>query len=667
MSESKKDDKVVGRVRAQDDFYNFVGQSWLKNNPAQGKSFWGPGVVASDMVSAQVESIISDWKKLDYRRLNHEQKLVIDLYRAYLNRDKSSAQSLQALVALFQSAQQILKKEGLAGLAGWLSFFDVGLGINYYADIDLKNSQRYLLQLVGELYSLPTKDYYLDQDNAKLKNIRKKYIKFINSYTQDFLRTIRSVATTSHNPIDISVFEDSLKSKNLLSELILDIEIKLAKADWSTSKAQDSQSTYNLYSKRRLQSEYDFDWSTYFAQLGISHPEDLVVLQPDYLAVSLEIFHKLSSQDLQRYLAWKLILHLGFLIKDNLNLAELRFFHETLYGCSGIQSLEKRSMQAVKYDFSRILAREYTRRHYSAERHQVAQQIANKVTSNFREMLGQTSWLSPTSRQYAQRKLDKIVVNLGRPKAWRSYKALDSGWDNPVSAKLELNRFNCQQTLGWLEQSPKRQNFSIEAHEFEAYANCSLLNINFTARSLQLHHYRQQADLPTNLGLIGSTIGHELMHHFDSTGLKYDKNGNFNPWMSSKEQKSFRSMYRSLMEQASKHQVTEGVYMDGRQVIDEFIADLGGLQIVVAAINREYAKPKERKVALQKLFIGHTIKRFARTSTEWLLQYAKSDPHPDPIFNVNGVLTHIPEFYQVFDVKPTDQMYLPPEKRIKLF
>jgi putative endopeptidase len=44
-----------------------------------------------------------------------------------------------------------------------------------------------------------------------------------------------------------------------------------------------------------------------------------------------------------------------------------------------------------------------------------------------------------------------------------------------------------------------------------------------------------------------------------------------------------------------------------------------------------------------------------------------SNPHSPNQFRVNGVVRNVDAWYQAFDVKPGDKLYLPPEERVHIW
>ena len=57
-----------------------------------------------------------------------------------------------------------------------------------------------------------------------------------------------------------------------------------------------------------------------------------------------------------------------------------------------------------------------------------------------------------------------------------------------------------------------------------------MVEIVFPAAILQPPFFDPNADPAVNYGGIGAVIGHEMSHHFDDQGAKYDMHGNLIDW-----------------------------------------------------------------------------------------------------------------------------------------
>ena len=195
-----------------------------------------------------------------------------------------------------------------------------------------------------------------------------------------------------------------------------------------------------------------------------------------------------------------------------------------------------------------------------------------------------------------------------------------------------------------------------------------MLNTNYPAAFLQPPFYDRQATWEYNLGSTGATIGHELTHNFDTNGSNYDHEGHLAPWLNKEEQRSFKGEAEKLIKLADQHYPVPEARMKGKQVIGELIADLGGLEIALEAAKDKYHdRGEERTAALRAVFIAYAYHWAYNATVETKIMLIKTGVHPDPAFRVNGVVRHCDDFYEVFDVKESDNLYLKPEERVKIW
>ena len=420
-----------------------------------------------------------------------------------------------------------------------------------------------------------------------------------------------------------------------------------------------------------MRADFDFDWETYFKELGGHHPSHIVVSQPDYLATVIAILKSVEIDQLRSYLTWHLIDAYGVGLNEKLMEKYFHFFGRQLHGQATRKSLPYRALQFTNRNLQDIIGQEYVRRYYPISHQRAVVDLADQVQKSLARRLAKVSWMTPKSRNYAQSKLKTIIVNLGQPATWFKYDNLKIEPTNYIATLKNLADFANQSAWKQLRQKPNRRNFNDcggnGVQIVNAWTDPTLRNTNYPAAILQPPFYDQRADLVANLGAIGSIIGHELIHNFDSTGVKYDLEGHLSPWLSKAEKSNYRKLIKPLIALSSQHEIVKGVNMKGELVVNELLSDLAGLQIVVDIVVRNHPDLADRKVALRRLFAAYAYYHARHTTDELRILRAKSDPHPDITFRVNGVLPHIDEFYEAYSLTSTDKLYLEPNQRVKVW
>jgi putative endopeptidase len=195
--------------------------------------------------------------------------------------------------------------------------------------------------------------------------------------------------------------------------------------------------------------------------------------------------------------------------------------------------------------------------------------------------------------------------------------------------------------------------------------------IVFPAAILQPPFFDMTADDAVNYGGIGAVIGHEIGHGFDDQGSTFDGTGAMRNWWTAKDQSEFKKRTNALKAQYSEFKVFPDLNVNGDFTLGENIGDLGGLTIALKAykvsLDGKPAPVMDGFTGEQRVFLGWAQVWLNKSTDEALRSQVGTDPHSPAKFRVNGVVRNIPEFYTAFNVKPTDSLYIAPEKRVKIW
>ena len=646
-------------IRPQDDFYGYVCSDWLENNPRpDNQSCWGHFSALATQVDGQIEQIFADWLKTG-TKLTVAQKQVVDLYRVYLIKNRLAPAGAATFLDIYQQLIEPLTAKNLAGNLARLTRAGLATFWDFSIDTNNQDPQNFIFSLDQPDLSLPDRSYYLDR-GPRFRACRQAYRRFIRLFWRQVQIELQRLAGTS-------------RIGRLRPAKLLKIESQLAQ--WSVSQEQFNhprQST-NIYSLFELQATFDFDWPAYFEGLGLKTPPRQVnVAQPEFLAATVNWLATTKIVDIKLYLTWRLLLSLAPHINESLTADYFDFFGRALHGQLQIKPLKLRARQFVSRELLDTVGKEYVRRHFPARDQTRVGELTEEVRQSFARRLGSAKWLGEASRQQALAKLERISVNLGRPRAWSSYGGLKIDRRNLVQTQINLAEFNSDWSLGLLGQKPQRQNFNLGpgpygAQVVDAWTDPCLLTTNYTAAILQPPFYDPTADWAFNLGTIGSIIGHELTHHFDNLGAHYNPQGLLREWLKPAEKRAFDKAARPLLRSADRFEVLPRVHLKGSQVLGEALADLGGLVLVTDIVDRHYKNSSLRQQIYRRVLEAYAYYNAQNPTDEFRIAQAYSDEHPDSIFRVNGIVSHLPAFYEAYDLKPTDKLYLSPAERAKVW
>ena len=298
--------------------------------------------------------------------------------------------------------------------------------------------------------------------------------------------------------------------------------------------------------------------------------------------------------------------------------------------------------------------------------------VAN-LTEAYRENIANLDWMGPETRERALDKLAKFRPKIGYPDKWRDYSALQIRRDDLVGDIRRATAFEVARNLAKLGQPVDRDEWFMTPQTVNAYYNSGMNEIVFPAAILQPPFFDMEADDAVNYGGIGAVIGHEIGHGFDDQGSKSDGNGNMVSWWTDADRKQFESRTKKLIEQYSGFEPAQlpGQKVNGALSIGENIGDLGGLSIAYKAYKRSL-KGGEAPViggltGDQRFFMGWAQVWRTKYRDAELARRLATDSHSPAEFRCNGVLRNLPEFYAAFDVKEGDKLWLPAERRVRIW
>ena len=646
-------------IRPQDDFYHHVCSDWLEKNPRPpNQSCWGHFSALATAVDGQLEQIFADWLK-PKAKLTSAQKQAVGLYKTYLAKDKLAPAGAKMLLETHRQLIATTTADNLAQNLGQLTRSGLGTFWDFSVDSDNQNPDSFILSLDQPDLSLPDRSYYLER-RPRFRAVRQAYRRFIRLFWRQVQVELQRLAGDS-------------RIGRLRPARLLRIETQLAQWSVTPERFNHPRHSTNTYSLFELQATFDFDWGAYFAALGLKKPpRQINVAQPEFLAATIGWLATAKDADIQLYLTWQLLLGLAPQVSESLTADYFDFFGRTLRGQLQVKPLQLRARQFVSRELLDTVGCEYVRRHFSNKEQTRVQDLTREVRQAFARRLKKISWMGEASRRQALAKLDRISVNLGRPKTWASYEGLELPRRNLVQTQLELARFNSDWSLGLLGQKPRRQNFNLGpgpcgAQVVDAWTDPCLLTTNYTAAILQPPFYDPAADWAFNLGTIGSIIGHELTHHFDNLGSHYNPEGLLRDWLKPAEKRAFDKAAQPLLRSANRFEVVAGVHLKGRQVLGEALADLGGLVLVTDIVAQKYRNPALRRQVYRRVLEAYAYYNAQDPTDEFRVAQALSDEHPDSLFRVNGIVRHLPAFYEAYGLKPTDKLYLSPTERAKVW
>ena len=632
-------------IRPQDDYFGYVNNHWLAANPIPPtESSWGAFYILRDNAADAVHVIMQELTAAADASLSHDQRLLKTFFDSALQYNSSANVQYDYLRALSQEIAAITTSSDVARIVGQMHRRDQSPFWTLYVDHDDKDSHMQVLRFHQSGLTLPNRDYYLGRD-ARMREIRSQY-------------------RTYHEKMNVNL-PDIVECD---FETVMSIETQLARASWTNVKLRDIEKNYNPMSLATLKKRFEFDWDTYFTALGWKSPNDhIVVSQPSYLSAIMTLLHDRPLKDIKQYLNWQLLDGWAMWINEAATDIVFDFFGRTINGTDELKPLWKRAVQSADgLIIGETIGREYAARHFPETSKRAVLAIVEDIRAAYHLRIDRLIWMGEATKRRAHTKLDNIKVQIGYPSVWKDLTHLRFTPGNHLANLTAAREFRTDLELVKVGTAPASEQWEMNAHTVNAYHHPNRLEIVFPAAILQPPFYDPTASYATNLGGIGAVTGHEFTHGFDDQGADFDESGNTNRWQTPEERAAFDALAGHIVAQADAFETIPGVHLQGKLILGEAIADIGGLELATEAL-RLKSTETQRTSQMKELFVNFARCECAHARPERLVELAKIDPHPPSPFRVNCVVCHNAAFYDVYGLKPANKLYLPPERRAHIW
>jgi len=635
-------------VRAQDDFFRYTQGKWLKDvDIPSDRSSWSAFSIAQERVEQQVSAIIGEAASQKNAKAGSEAQKMGDFYTSYVDEKRRNELGLAPLKAERARIDALKDKRELAALMARFDRIDVGGPLGMGVGQDNKDSTRYIMGISQSGLGMPNRDYYL-QDEARLKDTRAKYQAHVG----------KMLALAGHQDAEAKAAR------------IVALETEIARAQWSAVENRDPVKRYNKMTLAELRKlAPGIDWDVYLKGVGVAGKADSVIVsQPSYMAALDKLVASTPLETWQPYFEFRLLsAYAPYLSQDFVD-ESFAFRGGVLGGATVNRPVEKRAIAEINRTLSEVVGKAYVAQHFPAERKQQVLDMAKNFITAFGEGIEQLEWMSPETKKQAQVKLSKINVKIGYPDKWRDYSKLNIVRGDLVGNVIRSREFGHDYMVNRLGKPVDRSVWSMSPQTVNAYYSPTLNEVVFPAARLQYPLYDANAEPAVNYGSVGISIGHEISHAFDDKGSQYDGDGNLRNWWTEEDAKQFAARGKVLVAQYAGYSPLPGYHLNGELTLGENIADNAGA-IMASRAYKIYLKGKPGPVidgftAEQRLFMGLSQARKGKARDAALISQVKSDPHSPSEFRVNGSLRNHPGFYEAFDVKAGDKMYLEPKDRV---
>ncbi|GHA01388.1 peptidase M13 [Arenicella chitinivorans] len=637
-------------VRPQDNFYRYVNGTWLKNNeiPAD-KTSIGSFYDLRDQADEDVKKLISELAETPALEAGSDEQKVADLYRSFMDSAAIEAVEIDPLKPIFAKIDSIQTKQGLATFFGEYGYLGIKNPLITYVSIDAKESSRYAAHIWQSGLGLPDQDYYVN-DAERFVKLRAGYLTHIA------------------NMFALAGFDNGDQA----AKTIMDLETQLAKHHWTRVESRNSEKRYNKIATADLANLTDaFDWQAFLTAKRIADQQDIIINQPSFIQGFGEVFAATSVEDWKTYLKFHTLSAFASYLPSEIDAEDFDFFSRQLQGRQEQRPRWKRGVAVVNSNLGEVIGKLYVSKHFKPEAKARMTELVENLRTAYGHSIDQLEWMTDDTKKAAHVKLAAFTPKIGYPDRWEDYSALTIVADDLVGNIMRARKVSEQKELDKLSGPIRKWEWGMTPQTVNAYYSPTRNEIVFPAAILQPPFFNMSADDAANYGGIGAVIGHEMGHGFDDQGSKYDADGNLRNWWTETDLEEFGKRGANLIEQYAGYEVFEGVNVNGELTLGENIGDLSGVTIAYkaykASLNGEEAPVIDGLTGDQRFFMGFAQIWRSKIVEESMRNRIVTDPHSPGEFRALGSLSNMDEFYAAFDVKKGDAMYLPPEKRVKIW
>jgi predicted metalloendopeptidase len=637
-------------VRPQDDFFDYVNGTWVKNTEMPSdKARWGTFNALSEQSQKDVRVLVEEVSTAEDVEAGTPTQKIRDFYNAYMDAEAASAKGVEAIRRELDTIAAINNMDGLYSAFSTLGVYGVNTPIGLAIFSDMKNPDVNAIYVVQAGLTLPDRDYYLKDDEQFVKG-RQLYLKYVTDV------------------FNLAGFENGSDR----AERLLDLETKLAEVMWTKEENRDWSKRYNPMNIDELnQMAPQINWALGFESAQIPVDSTFLVSQPSYFEAAGKILADTPLETWKDYLSFQTMSTFAPVLGEQFSELSFDFFSKGLSGIDEQEPRWKRAVDSVNDNMGELLGQLYVERHFQAESKARMDTMIQNLIKAYEVSILALDWMSEETKQQALDKLHKFTPKIGYPDKWIDYTKLEVVDGDLVTNIKNGRSFAYNRDIDKLDKPVDKSEWDMTPQTVNAYYNPVWNEIVFPASILQPPFFNVLADDAVNYGGIGAVIGHEIGHGFDDSGKRFDGDGVLRDWWTAEDAEKFDVRKNALAAQYDSYDAIDGLTINGQFTSGENIGDLGGLSIAYLAykmsLDGKEAPVIDGWTGDQRFFLGWAQVWRSKDRDEEIKRRLTVDPHSPPKFRANGAAVNVPAFYAAFDVQEGDGMYLPPEERVKIW
>jgi len=654
-----------------DDFFGYVNQEWLDANPLPPEfSRFGAFNLLREKSTSDVKALVDGLLAKPAAQLTADEKRIVDAYNSYFDTAAIDAAGLapaQPFLDNIRDADTLSELAVLWGQPGYAA--PLGGGVS----VDAKEPTRYSVYVGSGGLGLPDRSYYLDESD-KGREIQTKYREYLT-----FLLGEAGYEDAAGMAQSVYDFEDSIARK----------------VSWDRATRRNRDLTYNALTPAELGALSNaFPLTAFLQSAGIADTDRYIVgdLPPsaqeaEELGLTPETLEKIGGGTpammqlivdtpmdvLQAWTIKEFLEGNASVLPSRFDEADFAFYGQTLQGTPEQRARWKRAIGETEGLLGELLGASYAAEYFPAENKAAMEELVANLRVAMAESIGEIEWMGEETKEEARAKLDSFDPKIGYRDNPETYEGLAITAGDPLANRMAAARWGREENLAKLGGPIDRTEWGMLPQTVNAYYNSTKNEIVFPAAILQQPFFALTNDPAVNYGAIGGVIGHEMGHGFDDQGAKSDGTGMLRNWWTDADRAAFDERGDALVAQYDSYCPLDNgeTCVNGRLTLGENIGDLGGLSLAYRAYKLSLDGKEDKVIdgltGDQRFFLAWAQVWRSKQREEAARSRLLTDPHSPEEYRVNGVVRNMDAWYDAFNVTPEDDLYLPPEERIRIW
>lgn len=631
-----------------DDFFQYANGGWLAETEIPSdRSGTGFSIIMLERNEARIAEIIADLSTSDVAPGSNAQK-IRDLYNDFMAVDAINAKGIEPILP---DAAQINAAATHQDIIELMVDPALGLGgpVAMYVTIDSKQPDSYVMGATHSGLGMPDRSYYL-RDSERLADAREAY------------------RTHLARMLDILGEADSADR----ADTVFALETAIAEHHWTRADRRNADRTYNRMSIAELGDlAPGIEWTAALGRMGLPTQGDIVIREKDAFPGLASLFAETPVEVWRDYLLVRLVSNNASSLSDQVYMANFEFYGRDLNGQEEPRARDKRGISLVNRQLDQAVGQEYIERYFPEESKTQMTEMFENIRTALSVRIDNLGWMTNATKARAQEKLAAMTAKIAYPEIWTDYSELEIIPGDLMRNVRRYRVWSNQRQVNRLGTKVDKREWFSAPQTVNAFYSPNRNEAFIPAGYIQSPLFDPNADPAINYGAIGSIVGHEIGHGFDDQGSKFDANGVLQSWWTEEDRAAFDALGDQLAEQFSQYEPLPGLNVNGRQTLGENIGDLAGIIVTYHAyklsLDGDPSPVLDGLTGEQRVFLGRAQARRYKRTEESMRQRLLSAPHSPMKLRVNGMIRNIDEWYEAFDVQPGDDMYIPPEDRVRIW